>query len=362
MVTLKEIALECGVTATTVSNILNGKAKASEETVRRVLETVEKLGYRPNLMAKGLRSQKSGMIGIISEDIAQFTTPSIVEGIMQVCETKGYRTVMTNLRLYARWSDAWYDDDRAYHSILDPTIKELDSIMVDGVIYVAGHARHVHCFPENYRTPAVMAYAYAANPRVPSVLIDDEQSAYEIVRYLIDKGHRKIAILGGIQDNIHTQKRLLGAQKALFEASIPFNPDSVRFVNWNREPAYEVSKDLLDTGATAVFCMTDRMAGGVYEYASEAGLVVGRDISIVGYDDQDLASYMIPQLTTMRLPLVEIGRISAELLFKQIENGFTVGEQGAEDGQEHIQKETYVPSTFVGRDSVADLTEQMQSL
>ena len=362
MVTLKEIALECGVTATTVSNILNGKAKASEETTKRVLEAVERLGYRPNLMARGLRSQKSGMIGIICEDIAQFTTPSVVEGIMGYCETKGYRTIVANLRMYARWSDAWYDDERAYHSVLDPALKEMNAITVDGVIYIAGHARHIHCFPQNYTTPAVMAYAYASNPRIPSVLIDDEASAYQIVHYLIDKGHRKIAIVGGLQNNIHTQKRLLGAQKALFEAGIPFNPDWVRFVNWNREPAYEVAKELAETGATAIFCMTDRMAGGIYQYASEAGLVIGKDLSVVGYDDQDIAEFMIPQLTTMRLPLVEIGRISAELLFKQIENGCTVGGQESEDNPEHIRKETYVQSAFVERCSVADLTGQPQSL
>ena len=353
MVTLKEIAQTCGVTATTVSNILNGKAKASEETTRRVLETVEKLGYRPNLMAKGLRSQKSGMIGIISEDIAQFTTPSVVEGIMQVCETKGYRTVMTNLRLYARWADAWYNDERAYHSILDPNLKELDSIMVDGVIYVAGHARHVHCFPQNYSTPAVMAYAYSSNPRVPSVLIDDESAACQIMRYLIEKGHRKIAILGGIQSNIHTQKRLLGAQKALFEAGIPYNPEWVRFVNWERQPAYEVAGELIDTGATAIFCMTDRMAGGVYQYASEVGLIVGKDISIVGYDDQEMASFMVPQLTTMRLPLVEIGRKSAERLFSIMEAGPGEDEDAS---AEAAGEEIYIPCTFVERQSVADIS------
>ena len=352
MVTLKEIARECGVTATTVSNVLNGKSKASEETKNRILEVVDKLGYRPNLMAKGLRSQKSGMIGIISEDIAQFTTPSIVEGIMRTFEKKGYRTVMTNLRMYARWSDAWYNDEAAYHSVLDPALKELDSIMVDGVIYIAGHARHVHCFPHTYRTPAVMAYAYASNPRVPSILIDDEASSYQIVKYLIDKGHRKIAILGGLQNNIHTQKRLLGAQKAMYEAQIPFNPEWVRFVNWNRQPAYDVAGELIATGATAIFCMTDRMAGGVYQYAYEAGLKVGRDISIVGYDDQDMAEHMAPQLTTMRLPLEEIGRIAAERLIEEI-GASGRGESPEEKGKRPM--EIYVPCTFVERQSVADI-------
>lgn len=151
MVTIKEIARECNVSPTTVSNILNGKPKVSEETKQRVLETVEKMGYSPNYIAQGLRNQKTKMIGIIAEDIAQFTTPEIVEGIMSYCEEKGYRTIVKNLRLYARWSDSWYDNERSYRSILDPTLKELESIRVDGIIYIAGHARIIHCFPEDFR-------------------------------------------------------------------------------------------------------------------------------------------------------------------------------------------------------------------
>ena len=111
MITIKEIARECNVSPTTVSNILNGKPKVSQETKERVLETVNRLGYRPNYIAQGLRNQKTKMIGIIAEDIAQFTTPEIVEGIMSYCEENGYRSIVKNLRLYARWSDSWYNKE-----------------------------------------------------------------------------------------------------------------------------------------------------------------------------------------------------------------------------------------------------------
>ena len=345
MVTLKQIAKECGVTAATVSNVLNGKTKASEATRQKVLEVANRLGYRPNLMARGLLSQKSGIIGIIAEDIVQFTTPPIVEGIMRLCEEKGYRTVVANMRLYARWSDTWYGDENMYRSVLDPIFRELDAIMVDGVIYVAGHARHIRCFPESYRTPAVMTYSYAGNPRVPSILIDDENAACQIVRYLTQKGHRKIAIIAGMQNNIHTQARLRGAQTALFEAGIPFNPGWIQYANWDRAAGYEAAKKLLGTGATAVFCMSDRMAGGVYACAEEMGLVVGRDISVAGFDGQDISEYMIPQLTTMRIPLEDIGTMAARMLFEQIE--------------QHVERdheEVMVPCCFTERSSVADLT------
>ena len=103
MVTLKEIAQRCNVSVTTVSNILNGKPKVSEETKKMVMDVVAELGYQPNYIAQGLRRQKTHTIGIIADDIAEFSTPKMIESIMACCEDKGYRTVVQNLRLFSRW-------------------------------------------------------------------------------------------------------------------------------------------------------------------------------------------------------------------------------------------------------------------
>ena len=341
MVTLKEIAKECRVSPATVSNILNGKPKVSEETRQRVLDTVEKRGYRPNYIAQGLRNQKTKTIGIIAEDIAQFTTPERVDGIMSRCEEKGYRAVVKNLRLYARWSDSWYDNESSYHSILDPTLKELESIRVDGIIYIAGHARVIHCFSEDFKTPAVMAYAFTDNRRVPSVAIDDKKSACEMIHYLISRGHRKIGVIGGRENNIHTQQRLQGYQKALFENRILFNPSWVRYADWEKEGAYQEARELLKEDVTAVFCMADRMAGGVYRCLDEIGLRAGRDIAVAGFDNHDIAEYFVPALTTMALPIREIGNVSAYYLLKQME-----------EAQEEIPEKILIPCTFTERESV----------
>lgn len=346
MITIKEIAKECNVSITTVSNVLNGKAKVGKDTKQRVLEVIQRRGYRPNSIAQGLRMQRTRTIGIIAEDIAQFTTPEIVEGIMSYCEKRGYRITVKNLRMYARWQDAWYNDSGAYHSILDPTLEELSSIMVDGIVYIAGHARYIDCFPRSFRIPAVMAYAYAMNPRVPSVLMDDELAAYQLVKYVIGKGHRKIGVIGGRADNIHTQRRLLGYQKALFEEKILFDPRWVRYANWDKETAYQEAKELLKTDVTAIFCNCDRMAGGVYQRMDELGMRPGKDLSVIGFDNQDIAEYFTPGLTTMALPLSEIGHASAQLLMEQIE-----GEE--EKTQEN--QEVLIPCTFVERNSVCSL-------
>lgn len=345
MVTIKEIARECNVSPTTVSNILNGRPNVGEETKKRVLEVVRKRGYQPNYIARGLRIQKTRMIGIIVEDLVQFSTAGVVDGIMEQCEKLGYRTIVQNLRLYSRWSDAWFDDENAYYSILNPALQEVRQIQADGVIYVAGHERYIRCFPEDFSLPAVMSYAYEKSGTIPSVVLDDERGGYEITRYLISMGHQKIGVIAGKEDNIHTQKRLLGYQRALYEEKLFFNPDVVCYGKWKRESGYQMTGKLLEAGVSAIFCMADHMAGGAYDYLEEHGLKAGKDLAVVGFDNQDMAEYFSPPLTTMKLPLREIGKKAAEILLTELE-----GETCRE-----TQKEIKIPCSLIVRDSVIKL-------
>ncbi len=269
---------------------------------------------------------------------------------MSFFDTKKYRIFVRNLRLYARWNDAWYHDAGAYHSILDPILAEMTSTMVDGVLYIAGHARIIDCFPENYPIPAVMAYAYNKNRQVPSIVIDDELSAYQLINYLIGQGYRRIGMIAGRMDNIHTQRRLTGYQKALYKAGIPFNPEWIRYGNWDMESGYREAKPLLDAGLSAIFCCCDRTAGGLYRYLDEHGQRPGRDLAVVSFDNQDLAECLTPGLTTMALPLFEIGHTAAQLLLKEIE--------GEEDFRHKPGMEIMLPCTFMERASVCPAQPQ----
>ena len=112
MITLKEIANICNVSTSTVSNILNGKPKVSEETKQRILNVVKETGYQPNYFAQGMRKQKTKIIGIITEDLSEFSTAPIVESVMAYCEDHGYRTILINVRLYDKWQDTWYNDEK----------------------------------------------------------------------------------------------------------------------------------------------------------------------------------------------------------------------------------------------------------
>ena len=120
MITVKEIAQICGVSPSTVSNILNGKSNMSEETRQKVLGTIKEIGYQPNFFAQSMRKQNSRIISIITEDLNQFSTGSIVEAAMAYCEDHDYRTILMNLRLYDKWSDTWFDDEQKVKTVLDP--------------------------------------------------------------------------------------------------------------------------------------------------------------------------------------------------------------------------------------------------
>ncbi|MBE5873799.1 MAG: LacI family transcriptional regulator [Lachnospiraceae bacterium] len=342
MVTLKEIAQRCNVSVTTVSNILNGKPKVSEETKKLVMDVVAELGYQPNYIAQGLRRQKTHTIGIIADDIAEFSTPKMIESIMACCEDKGYRTIVQNLRLFSRWGDDWYDKEDGYKAALDVALNELLSIKVDGIIYVASYARMIQGFPKDFPIPVVMAYAYLEYMPTVSVIIDDEKGGYDMTRYLLSMGHREIGVIGGRADNIHTQKRLLGYKKALAEAGINIKTNWIRCGAWDRKTGYEQMEYLKNAGVTAVFCMADQIAGGVYDYLEEQGLKVGEDISVVGFDNQDIAEYFRPALTTMKLPLPEIGRKSIKVLLNMLET----------EQEQNEKQEIYIPCQLIERASV----------
>lgn len=317
MITLKEIAEKCSVSITTVSNILNGKSNVSEETKKRVLEVVKETGYRPNYMARGLRAAKTNSVGIIIDDLTEFSSTGIIDGIMSYFDEHKYKAILENLRFYSKWGTKWYHN-KGYENSVQQAIDEFVSIKVDGIIYVAGHARCISCIPENLEVPLVISYAFTEQSGISSVEFDDLKAACDMTTNLIKKGHKKIAVIAGTEKNIHTQRRLEGYHKALKENGIK-DCKCIQYANWDRESGYQAAKELLkDSGCTAVFCFNDLMAAGLYDYLDEKGLVPGKDIAVAGFDNRTMSQFLKPTLTTVEIPLFEIGRKSAELILKQI--------------------------------------------
>ncbi len=347
MATIKEIAKRCNVSIATVSNILNGKPNVSEETKKRVLEVIRELDYTPNYVAKNLKMKSTRTIGVIVEDITVFCAPEIIDGITQYCEEKGYHILLTNLRLYKKYSDVYYQDNH-FVEYVHREVKELLSKQVDGIIYITAHERILKCLPEDMTIPAVMAYGYSKSAKIPSVVVDDINGEYKIASYVLKQGHTKIGLIMGKENSIHTRDRLVGYQRALFDHHILYNPDYVVFGDWTRESGYQAACQLLKKDITAILCMNDLMAGGVYDKLEEAGLVPGVDISVVGYDNREVASYYKPPLTTVEVPLFKIGQTACRRVIDLIEH-----EPGMENTEECAELE--VTGQLIIRSSVRNL-------
>lgn len=322
MITVKEIAKMCDVSPSTVSNILNGKTNMTEETRERVLKVIEETGYRPNFFAQGMRRQNNKCICIIAEELLQFSTPPIVEAIMDVCESKGYRSILINMSMYEKWKKTGVNlgEEKLLSKNTSPALLEAQAMRADGVIYVAAHGHVLNCIPDNYGIPVVFAYGPSRDAKYKSVLIDDCGGSRMVTDYLIGRGHKKIGVIAGKEDNLHTVERLSGYREALFNSGIQYDPSIVLFADWERENGKECAKKLLSMGVNTIWCMNDLMAAGAYDAVNEAGLEVGKDITIVGFDNREMSEYLSPMLSTCELPLKGIGETCAEMMIREIED------------------------------------------
>ena len=318
MATIKEVAKACDVSIATVSNILNGKGRVGEETRQRILNTAKEMGYVPNMMAKNLKQRQTKMIGIITEDLTVFNCAEIVDGIHEYLEEKEYTFLLGNLRLFKKYDNAFYHHER-YHTEVEEEFQIMKSKQVAGVIYVGAHCREMKSIPRNYNVPIVVAYGFATDCEIPSVIYNDEQAAYHATMELFNKGYRKIGLIAGEMESLHTIYRQRGYQKALYENKVLHNPELVQYGDWNREQGYRACKELMRHKVDAIFSMNDVMAAGVYDYMNEHGLIVGKDIGLIGFDNREISQVFQPELSTIALPLSEIGHQAANLLIRKIE-------------------------------------------
>ncbi|MCI6809573.1 MAG: LacI family transcriptional regulator [Spirochaetia bacterium] len=326
MITLKEIAAQSGVSIATVSNILNGKSNVSEATKQRVMQIVKETGYRPNYMARSLRSSKTNTIGVIIEDITNFSSPLQIDGITAALEYRGYKLILENLRYYTKYNGV---PNNSYVESVQSAIQEMLTIKVDGIVYVAGHTRNIDFLPSNLPIPFVVSYSGCNNPAYPYVVIDDVTSAFNMTEFLISKGHTKIGIIAGSKNNEHSDQRLIGWEKSMKNHGLSLYPSLIFFGDWKRESGYNCCKKLFETSKdiTAIFCFNDLMAAGVYDYLKENNMTAGKDISVVGFDNREVSTFLVPQLTTMEIPLPQFGVCAAEALLKLIDEEKLEGQE-----------------------------------
>ncbi|QGQ94308.1 LacI family transcriptional regulator [Paenibacillus psychroresistens] len=320
MIRIKDIAKLANVSTATISYVLNDSGSVSLETRNKVLKVVADLNYKPNNIAKSLKLKKTNTIGVIVEDITVFNSPEIVDGINDYANTENQSIILTNMRLFKHTGQNFLYQPDSHVEYAQRAMKELMSKQVDGIIYVGIHTRELTNLFNNLQIPIVYTYCYANDQPDLSVNYDDEFGAYDATKYLIDRGHEKIALISGPIDSDPTRLRFNGYYKAIMEHQLIFEPNDIKTGNWEFDSGFTLAKELLQVAkpATAILAMNDLMASGAIHACAELGLSVPRDVSIIGFDNREFSGHLTPALTTMDLPLHELGTQSMSTLLALI--------------------------------------------
>jgi len=333
--TIKDVAERAGVSVTTVTNVLYGRSgRFSDETRARVLQAAEKLGYRPNQIARSLVRRRSNTLGVVIEHFrgALLGNPyysALLDGILAEAVKAGYQLKIIALERP--------DIDHARQSTEDSSI--------DGAILAAPlHQSPLLHWVENCSLPRVVAGCSPRDLRAACVDVDDEGSVYDAVKWLIALGHQRIAFIAGPANYWSARQREQGYLRALQEAGITPTAHWIRRGNYSTQSGRQAMELLLQVrpAFSAVVCCNDWMALGALETLRRKGVLVPEDISIMGFDDAEPASVTSPPLTTIRQPVREIGMTAARLLIQQIESGKLSTEHVIFPG-ELVQRDSVIP-------------------
>jgi LacI family transcriptional regulator len=300
-VTIADVALLAEVSKTTVSHVLSGKRPVAQSTRKRVEEAIEELGYRPDGLARSLRSRRSHMVALMIPDITNPYYPLLARGLEEGIGG-GYRTFICN-------TDGAADREKEF--LEEVTDRMVDGIVIDSFMMSPDKIRAV----VGGRTPIILIGTTVMDaPGFDAVHSDDEHGAFDATMHLFRLGHRRVGMIQGPPGAGGGRNE--GYLRALDEASAPLDPDLVASDEWTRPGGTGAARRLLQrpNRPTGIFCANDLMALGAMDAASELGLDVPGDIAIVGFDDIEAAGMVTPGLTTVSNPAYETGRLAGIML------------------------------------------------
>jgi LacI family transcriptional regulator len=341
--TIQDVATRAGVSATTVSHVLNQvpSARVKETTRTRVEEAAAELGYAPNGLARGLRRQRSQTLALVSDRIA---TGPFAGGIILGAQEKAAELGWV-LMLYSSGED---------QEIEQREIRTLLQYQVDGVLYATWYHRRVTVPAELGRLPVVLLDCTSEDDRLPSVVPDEYGAGYNATQELLQHGHRRIGFVTNIEDVPATAGRLRGYRDALEAAGIAYQDHLVASDVSETPGGYRTALRLLTRPdrPTAIFAYNDRMAMGTYRAAHELGLDIPKDLSVVSIDNQEIiADGLYPGLTTLALPHYEMGAWAVQHLITHL-----LDTKAAED---HHAEHAVLPCPIVHRSSIAAPARQL---
>jgi LacI family transcriptional regulator len=300
--TIVDVARSAGVSVSTVSKVINARYGVADDTAERVRRVIDELGYESSLGARSLRSQRTGVLGVLVAEFEPFST-ELLKGLGQAAEGSGYELLA--------YSGGTGPDQR--HGWERRSLARLSGTLIDGAVLVTPTVSD-----PDYRIPVVAIDPHAGSSSVPTVDSDNLAGAESAVNYLLSLGHRRIAMLSGRPDLTSAQLREAGYRKALEGAGITVDPSLIRVGGYRQDSATAPARALLDRPdrPTAVFAANDLTAIRMIEVANELGLSVPGDLSVIGFDDVPDASQFRTPLTTIAQPLYQMGCTAMEMLLQ----------------------------------------------
>ena len=306
---MKEIARIAGVSLGTVSHVLNGSAGVREPLRKRVMEAVARLDYQPSQLARGLRRDKTNMIGMIIPDVTNPFFPAVVRGAEDVAFENGYRLVLCNT-----------DND---HSKEIAHLNELRTYLPSGLIVIPSNFSDLTAQVESYRKAGTAVVCVDRLPRNwsgDSVTADNELGSYEATNYVLRQGHKRLAIITGPRHLTNAQQRLRGFKRALLERKLHLDPEYIQETTFDQHGGYAKTMLLLRMipRPTVIFAGNDMIAFGALLAFRDAGLRCPDDISLIGFDNLDMAEMTCPPLSSVSQPGYQMGSTAARLLVDRV--------------------------------------------
>jgi LacI family transcriptional regulator len=306
MVTVHEVARVAGVSAATVSRFLNGTAKVSEEKRQAIESVIEKLNYKPNVLAQNLKMGSSRTIGVLTQSLVSGYFADALAGIDEALQGTGYAPLIV--------SGHWHADEEAER------IELLIARRVDGLVILSGKLKDAQILKLSQRVPIVAFGRALEGPRAYGFSLDNYRGACDAVEHLVQQGHRDIAFICGPSDHQDALARLAGYRDTLARHKIREKPALVLAGDFQESGGLLAVERLLESGQrfTAIFAANDLTAYGARLALYRRGIRVPDDISVIGFDDLHSSMYTTPPLTTVRQPLLEVGRCLGQAIVKMI--------------------------------------------
>ncbi len=340
--TIVDVAEAAGVSYATVSRVVNNKSNVAPETRDRVLAMMQEMGYQANLHARRLVGGRSNVVGMLVHGFSSQYLSEIFSGVQDVLSATDFDLMLYTTR--RRTSDALRSVDM------------LSGGLAEGLLIVLPHhpERYVSSLRER-GYPYILIDHKGASKDDVSVVAANWQGGYDAVQYLIQLGHRRIAIITGNMEMDSASDRLEGYRAALQQAGIPHDPNLVYLGDYSETSGLEGLLALLSlpNPPTAVFASNDMMALGALEAARMRNIAVPSQLSIVGFDDIPMASLSYPRLTTVRQPLAEMGRVATRMILRRLNWGERKGDGENAVASNLMMQSVVLPTELIVRGTAA---------